>query len=112
MTDSQLEDYTRLKIGEALKDIREKYEAELKEAELKEARKNVKPYCRVKEMWLGYSTFTYEYYDSDELTTELKDLNDKYIEIKNENCNYEYKITRFENESLLTRLVKAFKGKI
>lgn len=130
MTDKQLEEYTRLKIAEATRDLQNKYD---------ELKANAKEYkCTIPTAGEPYI----HYYSIDDLTQELKDVSSHRDELRKmlENIGYQSclafnddtfclygrsvktlskeTIARFErvrkfcHDGLLYRLKKAFKGEL
>lgn len=98
-----IEDYTINQLKELIEE---------QNIELKELRKDKKPYCRIHTEWLGYPMVRYEYYDVDDLTNELKKETESCRLTENLLSIQDGVIKRFELGSLFTRLKKAFKGEL
>lgn len=121
MTDKQLEEYTRLKIQEATKELQDKYD------KLNSASKEYK--STYGSSWGANTT----YYSKDDLTKELKEktekldkvlkegienmeriirLENKYCKATEEHIKDIEKINNFKNSSLLTRIGLAIRGEL
>lgn len=97
MTDKQLEEYTRLKVKEAIAENNESWE------------KTLKPlYEDVNNLKKGYDTYvTSDFIEGIRISTSCQEIKDI---LKYNNQKEIRKIERFNNSSLFTRLKKAIRG--
>jgi len=108
MTDKQLEEYTRLKIEEATRDLEAQNKMFQKTIIDLEKEKGIKPYRYSvinQNLFLSNPVESIVYVDDNHISREMKTLHEF-------NETYLTKQESFEKNSLITRLKKAFKSQM
>lgn len=101
MTDKQLEEYTRLKIQEATKELQEKYDR------LNSASKEYQSIY-----YSGGVGFDIMYYDKDDLTKELKEKHEDIKNLMGDLSEIKAKLKSFNDSPLIERIKIAIRGEL